>query len=81
MATEKEPTLPDQSVFDYDYETLRTTGVIIGLILFVSGILIALSLIKQTPCYQRQRCPLRRCRRSAGGVMVESSWEVLYCPP
>uniref|UniRef100_A0A4W5M6E9 FXYD domain-containing ion transport regulator n=1 Tax=Hucho hucho TaxID=62062 RepID=A0A4W5M6E9_9TELE len=26
-----------------DYETLRTTGVIIGVILFVSGILIALS--------------------------------------
>uniref|UniRef100_A0A673Z5P3 FXYD domain-containing ion transport regulator n=1 Tax=Salmo trutta TaxID=8032 RepID=A0A673Z5P3_SALTR len=33
----------DQSDFEYDYETLRTTGVIIGVILFVSGILIALS--------------------------------------
>uniref|UniRef100_A0A8C7HH20 FXYD domain-containing ion transport regulator n=1 Tax=Oncorhynchus kisutch TaxID=8019 RepID=A0A8C7HH20_ONCKI len=35
--------LHDQSDFEYDYETLRTTGVIIGVILFVSGILIALS--------------------------------------
>uniref|UniRef100_A0A8C7RSA7 FXYD domain-containing ion transport regulator n=1 Tax=Oncorhynchus mykiss TaxID=8022 RepID=A0A8C7RSA7_ONCMY len=39
----KESILHDQSDFEYDYETLRTTGVIIGVILFVSGILIALS--------------------------------------
>uniref|UniRef100_A0A8C7C252 FXYD domain-containing ion transport regulator n=1 Tax=Oncorhynchus kisutch TaxID=8019 RepID=A0A8C7C252_ONCKI len=45
----------DQSDFEYDYETLRTTGVIIGVILFVSGILIALTLIQQAPKYQRQR--------------------------
>ncbi|XP_010883361.1 FXYD domain containing ion transport regulator 7 isoform X2 [Esox lucius] len=43
MTTERESMFPDQSDFEYDYETLRTTGVIIGVILFVSGILIALS--------------------------------------
>ncbi|KAG7475693.1 FXYD domain-containing ion transport regulator 7 [Solea senegalensis] len=33
----------DRSDFDYDYETLRTTGVVLAIIMFVSGILIALS--------------------------------------
>uniref|UniRef100_A0A8C2H1J7 FXYD domain-containing ion transport regulator n=1 Tax=Cyprinus carpio TaxID=7962 RepID=A0A8C2H1J7_CYPCA len=33
----------DQSAFHYDYETLRTTGVILAVVMFVSGILIALS--------------------------------------
>uniref|UniRef100_A0A672FCU5 FXYD domain-containing ion transport regulator n=1 Tax=Salarias fasciatus TaxID=181472 RepID=A0A672FCU5_SALFA len=42
MAT-TEALFPDQSDFDYDYETLRTTGVILAVIMFVSGILIALS--------------------------------------
>uniref|UniRef100_A0A3Q1G6J3 FXYD domain-containing ion transport regulator n=1 Tax=Acanthochromis polyacanthus TaxID=80966 RepID=A0A3Q1G6J3_9TELE len=42
MAT-AETMFPDQSDFDYDYETLRTTGVILAVIMFVSGILIALS--------------------------------------
>ncbi|XP_008299283.1 FXYD domain-containing ion transport regulator 7 [Stegastes partitus] len=42
MAT-TETMFPDQSDFDYDYETLRTTGVILAVIMFVSGILIALS--------------------------------------
>uniref|UniRef100_A0A1A8F5A5 FXYD domain-containing ion transport regulator n=1 Tax=Nothobranchius korthausae TaxID=1143690 RepID=A0A1A8F5A5_9TELE len=42
MAT-SESMFPDQSDFDYDYETLRTTGVILAVIMFVSGILIALS--------------------------------------
>ncbi|XP_041842769.1 FXYD domain containing ion transport regulator 7 [Melanotaenia boesemani] len=42
MAT-TESIFPDQSDFDYDYETLRTTGVILAVIMFVSGILIALS--------------------------------------
>ncbi|TRY94702.1 hypothetical protein DNTS_021599, partial [Danionella cerebrum] len=32
----------DQSAFHYDYETLRTTGVILAVVMFVSGILIAL---------------------------------------
>uniref|UniRef100_A0A3P8Z295 FXYD domain-containing ion transport regulator n=1 Tax=Esox lucius TaxID=8010 RepID=A0A3P8Z295_ESOLU len=54
-ATESQSMFPDQSDFEYDYETLRTTGVIIGVILFVSGILIALTLIQQAPRYQRQR--------------------------
>uniref|UniRef100_A0A3Q3MPZ9 FXYD domain-containing ion transport regulator n=1 Tax=Mastacembelus armatus TaxID=205130 RepID=A0A3Q3MPZ9_9TELE len=38
-----DPVIPDRSDFDYDYETLRTTGVILAIIMFVSGILIALS--------------------------------------
>ncbi|XP_069552326.1 FXYD domain containing ion transport regulator 7 [Brachyistius frenatus] len=42
MAT-TETMFPDQSDFDYDYETLRTTGVVLAVIMFVSGILIALS--------------------------------------
>ncbi|XP_066539341.1 FXYD domain containing ion transport regulator 7 [Hoplias malabaricus] len=33
----------DQSAFEYDYETLRTTGVILAVVMFVAGILIALS--------------------------------------
>ncbi|KAI3360934.1 hypothetical protein L3Q82_013140, partial [Scortum barcoo] len=41
LFTESE--FPDRSDFDYDYETLRTTGVILAVIMFVSGILIALS--------------------------------------
>uniref|UniRef100_A0A3Q3BEX6 FXYD domain-containing ion transport regulator n=1 Tax=Kryptolebias marmoratus TaxID=37003 RepID=A0A3Q3BEX6_KRYMA len=42
MAT-TESMFPDQSDFHYDYETLRTTGVILAIVMFVSGILIALS--------------------------------------
>nr|AGL34229.1 FXYD domain-containing ion transport regulator 7 [Oryzias dancena] len=42
MAT-TETMFPDQSDFDYDYETLRTTGVTLAVIMFVAGILIALS--------------------------------------
>uniref|UniRef100_A0A8C5DFZ0 FXYD domain-containing ion transport regulator n=1 Tax=Gouania willdenowi TaxID=441366 RepID=A0A8C5DFZ0_GOUWI len=38
-----ESMFPDQSGLEYDYETLRTTGVILAGIMFVSGILIALS--------------------------------------
>ncbi|KAK0140433.1 hypothetical protein N1851_022595 [Merluccius polli] len=41
---------PDQSDFDYDYETLRTTGVILATIMFVSGILIALITFTLCPC-------------------------------
>lgn len=43
MATTAEAMFADQSAFEYDYDTLRTTGVILGVIMFVSGILIALS--------------------------------------
>uniref|UniRef100_A0A3Q0STD3 FXYD domain-containing ion transport regulator n=1 Tax=Amphilophus citrinellus TaxID=61819 RepID=A0A3Q0STD3_AMPCI len=35
-----ETMFPDQSDFEYDYDTLRTTGVILAVIMFVSGILI-----------------------------------------
>nr|XP_019948164.1 PREDICTED: uncharacterized protein LOC109633018 [Paralichthys olivaceus] len=42
MAT-SETMFPDRSDFDYDYETLRTTGVVLAVVMFVSGILIALS--------------------------------------
>ncbi|XP_062322667.1 FXYD domain containing ion transport regulator 7 [Osmerus eperlanus] len=44
--------IPDQSGFHYDYETLRTTGVILAVIMFVSGILIALSK-KMTKCFTK----------------------------
>ncbi|KAJ8378916.1 hypothetical protein AAFF_G00232810 [Aldrovandia affinis] len=43
MATTGESMLADQSAFQYDYDTLRTTGVILAVIMFVTGILIALS--------------------------------------
>ncbi|XP_020565761.1 FXYD domain-containing ion transport regulator 7 isoform X3 [Oryzias latipes] len=42
MAT-TEIMFPDQSDFEYDYETLRTTGVTLAVVLFVAGIFIALS--------------------------------------
>uniref|UniRef100_A0A8D0D7X8 FXYD domain-containing ion transport regulator n=1 Tax=Sander lucioperca TaxID=283035 RepID=A0A8D0D7X8_SANLU len=42
MAT-TETMFTDRSDFDYDYETLRTTGVVLAVVMFVSGILIALS--------------------------------------
>ncbi|XP_008321729.1 FXYD domain containing ion transport regulator 7 isoform X2 [Cynoglossus semilaevis] len=42
MAT-TETMFTDRSDFDYDYETLRTTGLVLAIIMFVSGILIALS--------------------------------------
>ncbi|CAL8299160.1 unnamed protein product [Gadus morhua 'NCC'] len=43
MSATQEPMYPDQSDFHYDYETLRTTGVILATVLAVSGILIAMS--------------------------------------
>ncbi|XP_028837268.1 FXYD domain containing ion transport regulator 7 isoform X1 [Denticeps clupeoides] len=50
----------DQSAFHYDYETLRTTGVILAVVMFVSGILIALSPVQwKGPRYQRQKFLLR----------------------
>uniref|UniRef100_A0A665VTI4 FXYD domain-containing ion transport regulator n=1 Tax=Echeneis naucrates TaxID=173247 RepID=A0A665VTI4_ECHNA len=53
MAT-TESMFPDQSDFDYDYETLRTTGVILAVVMFVSGILIALSKYRLSFAYQRK---------------------------
>ncbi|KAK7886663.1 hypothetical protein WMY93_026284 [Mugilogobius chulae] len=41
--TTTESMFPSRSDFDYDYETLRTTGLIISIVMFFSGILIALS--------------------------------------
>ncbi|CAL8354340.1 unnamed protein product [Arctogadus glacialis] len=43
MSATQGPMYPDQSNFHYDYETLRTTGVILATVLAVSGILIAMS--------------------------------------
>ncbi|KAI5105821.1 FXYD domain containing ion transport regulator 7 isoform X1 [Silurus meridionalis] len=43
MATSTESAWADQSAFDYDYETVQTTGLILAVVMFVSGILIALS--------------------------------------
>ncbi|XP_044063560.1 uncharacterized protein LOC122881418 isoform X2 [Siniperca chuatsi] len=62
MAT-AETMFPDQSDFDYDYETLRTTGVILAVIMFVSGILIALIPAHLVPKFQRQRYPLKLYRK------------------
>ncbi|CAB1416789.1 unnamed protein product [Pleuronectes platessa] len=43
LLTSARTMFPDQSDFDYDYETLRTTGMVLAIVMFVSGILIALS--------------------------------------
>ncbi|XP_051722651.1 FXYD domain-containing ion transport regulator 7-like isoform X1 [Ctenopharyngodon idella] len=58
----------DQSAFQYDYETLRTTGVILAVVMFVAGILIALNLVQwKALSHQRQKFPLKRCK--ADGAM------------
>uniref|UniRef100_A0A3P9L6Q6 FXYD domain-containing ion transport regulator n=1 Tax=Oryzias latipes TaxID=8090 RepID=A0A3P9L6Q6_ORYLA len=54
MAT-TEIMFPDQSDFEYDYETLRTTGVTLAVVLFVAGIFIALNPIPMVPKYQKQK--------------------------
>ncbi|XP_063055506.1 FXYD domain containing ion transport regulator 7 isoform X2 [Engraulis encrasicolus] len=75
MATTSEPLYPDQSPFEYDYETLRTTGVILAVIMFVSGILIALTLPKDPKYrYHRQKCLLRL---HEGGCMCQHWKELL----
>ncbi|XP_061808770.1 FXYD domain containing ion transport regulator 5 isoform X2 [Nerophis lumbriciformis] len=38
-----EAIFPEQRDFEYDEDTLRTTGMVLAIIMFVSGILIALS--------------------------------------
>ncbi|KAG5271629.1 hypothetical protein AALO_G00182160 [Alosa alosa] len=43
MDAAAESNFPDQSAFHYDYATLQTTGVILGVAMFLSGIIIALS--------------------------------------
>ncbi|KAL0984992.1 hypothetical protein UPYG_G00151540 [Umbra pygmaea] len=66
MATERESNFPDQSAFNYDYDTLRTTGVIIGVILFVSGILIALS-------KKITKCPKSSPNTNAAGTQIPTT--------
>ncbi|XP_059364708.1 sodium/potassium-transporting ATPase subunit gamma-like isoform X2 [Carassius carassius] len=46
----------DQSAFHYDYETLRTTGVILAVVMFVTGILIAMS--KKFKCSKSKSSPV-----------------------
>ncbi|XP_015232390.1 PREDICTED: uncharacterized protein LOC107086134 isoform X1 [Cyprinodon variegatus] len=62
MAT-AESVFPDQSDFHYDYETLRTTGVILAVVMFVSGILIALTQAHPLPRFQRQKFLLQAYRK------------------
>ncbi|XP_061633168.1 phospholemman-like isoform X2 [Phyllopteryx taeniolatus] len=38
-----EATFTDHNDFEYDEETLRTTGLVLAIVMFVAGILIALS--------------------------------------
>ncbi|XP_057196100.1 FXYD domain-containing ion transport regulator 7-like isoform X1 [Triplophysa rosa] len=55
----------DQSAFYYDYETLRTTGVILGVVMFVAGILIALKVQWKALSHQKQKFHLRQCKEDA----------------
>ncbi|XP_042628389.1 FXYD domain-containing ion transport regulator 7-like isoform X2 [Cyprinus carpio] len=53
----------DQSAFQYDYETLRTTGVILAVVMFVTGILIALNLVQwKALSHRKQKFHLRQCK-------------------
>ncbi|KAK2910364.1 hypothetical protein Q8A73_008079 [Channa argus] len=66
--TSEETMFPDRSDFDYDYETLRTTGVILAVVMFVSGILIALIPAHLVPKFQRQRYLLKLYRTYSARV-------------
>ncbi|KAB5587162.1 hypothetical protein PHYPO_G00009710 [Pangasianodon hypophthalmus] len=71
MATTAESMWEDQSAFDYDYETLRTTGVILAVVMFVSGILIALS--KKFKCSKSSKSsPVERLQPPKTEVPSES---------
>ncbi|KAG9275908.1 hypothetical protein AMEX_G8151 [Astyanax mexicanus] len=61
MSSSEESAWDDQSAFNYDYETLRTTGVILAVVMFVAGILIALTQV-QWNALQRQKYLHRRYR-------------------
>ncbi|MGH0165905.1 UNVERIFIED_CONTAM: hypothetical protein FKN15_073295 [Acipenser sinensis] len=68
MATSAEVITHDQSQFEYDYDTLRTTGVILAVIMFVGGILIALSKYEAgsvSICFSRSLMiyTLSKCRK------------------
>uniref|UniRef100_A0A3B5RA50 FXYD domain-containing ion transport regulator n=1 Tax=Xiphophorus maculatus TaxID=8083 RepID=A0A3B5RA50_XIPMA len=71
MAT-AESVFPDQSDFHYDYETLRTTGVILAVVMFVSGILIALSK-KFTKCFKSSS------NSSTSGTQIPKTEGELLC--
>ncbi|XP_026863009.2 FXYD domain containing ion transport regulator 7 isoform X1 [Electrophorus electricus] len=76
MATSAESKWEDQSAFDYDYETLRTTGVILAVVMFVLGILIALTLaIWEAAHHPRQKYPNRRYRREFRPGKKPFQWE------
>uniref|UniRef100_A0A3Q1JAS9 FXYD domain-containing ion transport regulator n=1 Tax=Anabas testudineus TaxID=64144 RepID=A0A3Q1JAS9_ANATE len=70
-----ETMFPDQSDFDYDYETLRTTGVILAVIMFVSGILIALTHL--VPKFQQKRVSSLNWRESFQVIMLLNV--IIYC--
>ncbi|KAJ8332923.1 hypothetical protein SKAU_G00418190 [Synaphobranchus kaupii] len=75
MATTEESMFVDQSDFEYDYETLRTTGVILAVIMFVTGILIALTRVRlKAHCYQRQKCLLRLYKKMGSGRGRGRGW-------
>ncbi|KAG7335710.1 hypothetical protein KOW79_000403 [Hemibagrus wyckioides] len=71
MATSTETMVNDQSAFEYDYETLRTTGVILAVVMFVTGILIALS--KKFKCSKSSNSsPVERLQPSTTEVPSQS---------
>ncbi|XP_027869099.1 uncharacterized protein LOC114142167 isoform X1 [Xiphophorus couchianus] len=72
MAT-AESVFPDQSDFHYDYETLRTTGVILAVVMFVSGILIALTPARLVPKYQKQKFLLQLYRKCSTCLQRKSA--------
>ncbi|XP_062847998.1 FXYD domain containing ion transport regulator 7 [Trichomycterus rosablanca] len=70
MATTGESFRDDQSAFEYDYETLRTTGVILAVVMFVAGILIALS--NKFKCSKSKSSPVERSQTLATEVPSQS---------
>nr|ASQ41636.1 FXYD7a [Chanos chanos] len=62
MATSAESSIiDDDQAFNYDYDTLRTTGVILAVVMFVSGILIALTPVQLKDLrYQSLKCRHRQ---------------------
>ncbi|XP_061633167.1 uncharacterized protein LOC133479786 isoform X1 [Phyllopteryx taeniolatus] len=79
-----EATFTDHNDFEYDEETLRTTGLVLAIVMFVAGILIALNhLILQ---YQRQTCLLQLYskrshlfKQSEAGVTRREAYRMHKC--
>lgn len=68
--TEKASVYGDRDPFVYDYETLRTTGLVLAIVMFLLGIVIALSnkfKCKQTNA-NRSELDGRQNASPAGGV-------------